>query len=129
MPKTKGVAEIRVKRIYEEPGSGDGFRILVDRLWPRGLSREKARIDLWLKDIAPSDALRKWYAHDPAKWAEFQSRYAAELAGKQELLKQLLTRAREGPVTMLFSSRELKLNNAVALREYLRTVSKALNKT
>lgn len=113
---------IRVRRIYEPPAAGDGYRVLVDRLWPRGLSKERARVDLWLREIAPSDALRKWYQHDPEKWSEFRRRYNAELdalPAAGELLEPLVARAARGTVTLLFSSRELELNNAVALRERL----------
>ncbi len=108
---------IKVKRIYEAPARSDGHRVLVDRLWPRGKSKEKARIDLWLKEVAPSNELRKWYGHEPAKWGEFRKRYFAELSDKEDLLAQL--EGLKGTVTLLFSSKELKLNNAVALKEHL----------
>jgi uncharacterized protein YeaO (DUF488 family) len=111
--------EIRVKRVYEDPGEEDGCRILVDRLWPRGVSREKARIDLWLKDIAPSNELRAWYGHDPEKWPEFRARYSAELDGRPEPVRELLEQVRKGTVTLVYSSREQRLNNAHALKEYL----------
>jgi len=110
---------IQVKRIYEEPSSGDGERILVDRLWPRGISKDKARLDAWLKDIAPSDGLRKWYGHDPAKWEEFKSRYAAELENKEDALQAIADKAQKGVVTLLFSSREERYNNATALKELI----------
>jgi uncharacterized protein YeaO (DUF488 family) len=110
---------IKVKRLYATPGPDDGTRILVDRLWPRGLTKEQARIDLWLKDIAPSNELRKWYGHDPDKWAEFRKRYFRELGTVAEAVEVLLERVRGGPVTFLFSSKELDINNARALKEYV----------
>lgn len=108
-----------VKRIYDPPAVDDGRRVLVDRLWPRGLSKERAAVEHWLRDIAPSDALRKWYQHDPTKWDEFKRRYFAELSAQQELVGKLTALCRAGPVTLLYSSREPALNNAVALRDYL----------
>ncbi len=110
---------IRIKRAYEEPGDADGLRVLVDRLWPRGIAKEKARIDLWLKDLAPSNELRSWYGHDPDKWSEFRSRYFAELDGNPEPVQELLGHVRAGTVTLVYSSREQRLNNARALKEYL----------
>jgi len=112
---------IKIKRIYDPPAEDDGFRILVDRLWPRGLTKEKAKVDLWLKEIAPSDQLRKWYAHDPKKWAEFKKKYSKELGQKIDLIDQIIKKTKEGDLTLLFSSKEEKLNNAVALREYIET--------
>ena len=114
--------KIRIKRVYEEPVKQDGVRILVDRLWPRGLTKEKAKIDFWPKSLAPSTELRLWYDHDPAKWDEFKTRYFAELEKNPEIVQELLTRARRGPVTFLYSSKEERLNNAVALKEYLETL-------
>lgn len=112
---------IRLKRIYETPAKQDGFRILVDRLWPRGLSKEKARVDLWLREIAPSDGLRKWFSHQPEKWTAFQSRYKAELRSKKALLKEIQKTEREkGTVTLLYAARDEERNNAVALRQLLR---------
>jgi len=110
---------LKVKRIYQEPAKEDGFRILVDRLWPRGLTKEKAKVDLWLKDIAPSDALRKWYQHDPEKWLEFKRRYFSELKDKKESLDLIQSKAKVGTVTLLFSSKEERINNTQALKEYL----------
>ena len=110
---------IRVKRVYDPPARSDGTRVLVDRLWPRGLSKAKAAIDLWLKDIAPSTKLRLWYAHEEKKWPEFRRRYAAELNDHKEATKDLRARAKRGTLTLLFSSRELERNNAVALKKYL----------
>ncbi len=110
---------IRIKRIYDPASPGDGRRILIDRLWPRGLKKEEARFDEWLKDLAPSDELRKWFSHDPAKWNEFQKRYRSELRGKAELLERLRTEARKGTVTLLYSARDEEHNNAVVLKELI----------
>ena len=109
---------IKIKRIYNPPAKEDGFRILVDRLWPRGLSKEKAKIDLWLKEIAPSDQLRKWYGHDPRKWTEFKRKYFEELRNKDELVNLIARKLKEGTITFLYSSKEEKVNNGVALKEY-----------
>jgi len=110
---------IQIKRVYEPAEDSDGRRILVDRLWPRGLSKEVARIDYWARDIAPSNELRRWYQHDPDKWAEFRLRYAVELGGMAEGVAQLRAQLRAGIVTFLYSSKEQQLNNAVALKAYL----------
>ena len=111
--------DIRIKRIYETPEKGDGKRILVDRLWPRGVSREKAHIHLWLKEIAPSDDLRRWYQHDPEKWEAFKQKYSQELEAMPETVERLTAEIGEDPVTFVFSSKEEKLNNAWALKAYL----------
>jgi uncharacterized protein YeaO (DUF488 family) len=110
---------ILTKRIYDETAKADGCRILVDRLWPRGVSKEAAGIDFWAKSIAPSDALRLWYQHDPQKWAEFRKRYFAELDSNPSGLSELRDNLGKGVVTLLYSSRETRLNNATALRDYL----------
>lgn len=110
---------LQVKRVYEMPGASDGFRVLVDRLWPRGLSKESACVDLWLKEIAPSDALRAWFAHDREKWPEFERQYREELASRPELLHQLLERMRREQVTLLFSAKDENCNNAIVLLNYL----------
>jgi uncharacterized protein YeaO (DUF488 family) len=111
----------KLKRVYLKPGKADGCRVLVDRLWPRGLTKQKAKVDHWLRDIAPSDALRKWYGHEPSRWPEFKRRYAAELKQQKDALKTLRNlRQQHGTVTLLFSSKEEKLNNAAALKAYLR---------
>jgi len=110
---------IRIKRAYEEPDREDGTRILVDRLWPRGLTKEKARVDLWLKDIAPSTELRKWFAHDPAKWAEFRSRYLEELKGNKEQLSLLRQEAAKGNVTLVYGAKDQQHNEAVILQTLL----------
>ena len=114
--------EIRVKRVYEDPEETDGRRILVDRLWARGLSREKAKVDVWVKEIAPSTELRRWYAHDPNKWAEFKSRYFAELEANFGQVEEILGEIQAGIVTFLYSSKEEQLNNAVALKEYMESM-------
>ncbi len=110
---------IRIKRVYETPGKEDGTRILVDRLWPRGLSKERAKVELWLREIAPSHELRKWYGHDPAKWQEFKARYAKEMEDKGDLIREILRKVKAGTVTFLYGSTEHRLNNAVALKEYV----------
>jgi uncharacterized protein YeaO (DUF488 family) len=110
---------LAVRRAYEAPSPADGFRVLVDRLWPRGLAKEKAKVDLWLRDIAPSNELRHWYGHVPERWPEFKRRYYRELAGAREALATLRGYMARGKVTLVFSSKEEKLNNAVALAEYL----------
>jgi uncharacterized protein YeaO (DUF488 family) len=107
------------KRVYEPPEAKDGKRFLVDRLWPRGLSKEAAQLDGWIKDIAPSDQLRKWFNHKPAKWDEFQKRYFAELKEKAEALEPLRQAVRKGNVTLLFSAKDCEHNNAVALKDFL----------
>ena len=114
--------EIRVKRVYEEPEESDGQRILVDRLWARGLSKEKAKVDVWVKEIAPSTDLRRWYGHDPSKWTEFKNRYAAELETNPGQVEEMLREIQAGIVTFLYSSKEEQLNNAVALKEYIESI-------
>jgi uncharacterized protein YeaO (DUF488 family) len=113
---------IRIKRVYEEPEEADGRRILVDRLWARGLSKEKAKVDMWIKEIAPSTDLRRWYGHDPDKWAEFKRRYTVELDAKPGIVEEIMKEVRAGVVTLLYSSKEEQLNNAVALKEYIETI-------
>lgn len=108
-----------LKRVYENSSPSDGTRILVERLWPRGLSKEKAGIDLWLKEAAPSSHLRRWFDHDPSKWAEFKQRYFEELDGRPDALNGILERLETGPVVLVFASREKRFNNAVALAEYV----------
>jgi uncharacterized protein YeaO (DUF488 family) len=115
---------IHIKRVYEMPETNDGKRILVDRLWPRGFSKEKAKIDHWLKEIAPSTELRHWYSHEPEKWAKFKERYFKELDGNPESVKELLGYVRKGTATLLYSSKEERLNNAVALKEYVESMLK-----
>jgi uncharacterized protein YeaO (DUF488 family) len=110
---------IKLKRIYEQPAPGDGKRVLVDRLWPRGLARDGTKLDEWLKEIAPSDELRKWFGHDPARWEEFRRRYREELKLQDDLLEQLTAEARRGTVTLLFAAKDEAHNNAVVLKELL----------
>lgn len=106
-------------RIYQPPSPDDGERILVDRLWPRGMSKARAALDGWMKEIAPSAELRKWFAHDPVKWQEFRTRYWAELALHPELVNTLLEKGRLGTVTLLYAAHDMEHNEAVALRDYL----------
>ena len=110
---------IRIKRIYEEPTKSDGFRVLVDRLWPRGISKDKAHIDLWFKDIAPSSELRKQYHHDDEKWPEFKKEYFRELKGKEDQINELFKKAGKKTITLLYAAKNEERNNAVALMEYL----------
>jgi len=110
---------IRVKRAYDDPADDDGVRILVDRLWPRGLAKAQAAVDLWLKDLAPSTTLRRWFNHKPTKWEEFRRRYARELDAKDRAIAALRGAVRSGRVTLLFSTRDAKHNHAVALQAYL----------
>ena len=110
---------IKIKRAYEQPHKDDGVRILVDRLWPRGLTKEKARIDLWLKEIAPSTELRKWFAHDPDKWKSFRGRYQTEIRNNEDLIKVLKDKASEGTITLIYGARDEKHNEALVLRQFL----------
>jgi len=110
---------IRIKRIYDPPVPEDGRRVLVDRLWPRGLAKDEARIDEWLKEIAPSGDLRKWFGHDPARWEEFQDRYRDELERSGELLERLRAEAKKETVTLLFAAKDVEHNNAVVLKKLL----------
>lgn len=110
---------VTLKRAYEPPASDDGTRVLVDRLWPRGVRKDDAAVDLWLKDLAPSTKLRKWFAHDPDRWEEFQIRYADEVHNHPELYAQLRDLARKGPVTLVYSARDEVRNDAVVLRNLL----------
>ena len=110
---------IAVKRVYEPPSPADGLRVLIDRLWPRGLAKAAARIDMWPRELSPSTALRQWYEHDARKWPEFKRRYRAELAAQADALEALAARARRRKVTLLFGSKEPRLNNAYALKQIL----------
>ena len=113
---------VRVKRVYEKAEARDGWRVLVDRLWPRGMKKEAAKIDLWMKDVAPSDTLRKWFGHDAKKWGDFQKKYRAELKEKAELLAELKKLEKEhGTLTLLFGARDEGHNQAVVLAEVLKT--------
>jgi uncharacterized protein YeaO (DUF488 family) len=111
---------IRVRRVYEPPDRDEGVRFLVDRLWPRGLKKEALRLNGWLKEVAPSDGLRRWFGHKPEKWAEFRRRYFKELDGKREAWEPILETARRGNVTLLFGAHDVEHNNAAALRDYLK---------
>jgi uncharacterized protein YeaO (DUF488 family) len=110
---------IQLKRAYDPPGSDDGCRVLVDRLWPRGVSKRAARINLWLKEIAPSAALRQWFGHDPAKWREFRARYFRELQNNGATVEQLMAHVRHGTVTLVYGAKDQECNDAVALKEFL----------
>jgi len=113
---------LKCKRIYDPPEATDGYRVLVDRLWPRGLTKERAKIDEWMKDLAPSDTLRRWFSHDPKKWDEFKKRYREELKNptKAALLAQIRELSRRQTVTILYSARDEKHNNAVVVREMIK---------
>jgi uncharacterized protein YeaO (DUF488 family) len=111
--------KINLKRAYVPAEPSDGTRILIDRLWPRGLSKEKAKIDLWLKEIAPTTELRKWFDHDPAKWNEFRERYKAELKANKEAVSELKKALQDGPTTLIYSAHDEDHNDAVVLQEYL----------
>ncbi len=114
--------ELTIKRVYEKIGKDDGKRILIDRLWPRGLSKEKAEIYLWVKDIAPSTSLRKWFSHDPAKWADFQKRYLKELENKTKQINLIKTIANKEKVTLVYGSKEEHFNDAVVLQNYFKNL-------
>ncbi len=111
--------KVSLKRVYEQAEESDGARFLVERLWPRGVSKEAAKLDGWIKDAAPSDSLRRWYGHDPKKWEEFRRRYFAELSRAPESLAPIREAARRGRVTLVFAARDPKLSNARALKEFL----------
>jgi len=110
---------VKVKRVYDQPAKSDGHRVLVDRIWPRGLKKSEARIDEWLREIAPSIGLRKWFKHDPSRWEQFKKRYAGELEEHREQVEKLARQARKRTVTLLFAARDTTHNNAVALKDYL----------
>ncbi len=115
---------ILLKRAYEPFSAGDGFRILVDRLWPRGIAKDTAHIDLWLKEIAPSTALRQWFGHDPARWQEFRRRYREELQHNPEAVAQIVAHLRPGTVTLVYGAKDEQHNQAVVLKEYLEALGK-----
>lgn len=117
----KHTVMVAIKRVYDEAQPDDGKRVLIDRIWPRGLSKERAHVDLWLKEVAPSTELRKWFGHDPAKFAEFRKRYEAELSSgpAQQALAQLRELAEQGPLTLLFAAHDAEHNNAVVLHDLL----------
>ena len=111
--------ELKLKRVYEAPQKDDGTRILVDRLWPRGLTKEKAKVDLWLKEIAPSTGLRKWFGHDPKKWRSFRKRYETELKDHADEIKLLKSKVKEGTVTLIYGAHDREHNEALVLKEFL----------
>lgn len=113
-----GESILKTKRIYDPPSRGDGRRVYVDRLWPRGLKKEEARFDEWMRDISPSDELRKWFSHDPGKWQEFGKRYRAELEKHRDLVERLRKYSEKGTVTLLFSAKDVEHNNAVVIKEF-----------
>jgi uncharacterized protein YeaO (DUF488 family) len=115
----RGTAMIKLKRAYEKPSPDDGSRILVERLWPRGLTRERAAVDLWLKEVAPSPELRKWFGHDPTRWEQFQRRYWKELGEKEEAVQLLKQKGKEGTVTLVYAARDEEHNGALALKRFL----------
>ncbi|HEX5459909.1 MAG TPA: DUF488 domain-containing protein [Steroidobacteraceae bacterium] len=119
MSHSRAALGVRIKRAYEPPSPHDGTRILVDRLWPRGVKKADAGISQWMKEIAPSHELRKWFAHDPTRWEEFRRRYKVELTEKRELMSQLRDLARKGPLTLVYSAHDEAHNQAVILREKL----------
>jgi uncharacterized protein YeaO (DUF488 family) len=110
---------IQIKRVYDPPAKEDGARFLVERLWPRGMKKEALHMDAWLKDVAPSDDLRRWFSHDPLKWKEFQRRYRVELADNPAACQPLLDAAKQGNVTLVFSAHDTEHNNAIVLKSYL----------
>lgn len=112
-------SHIRIKRAYEPPTHDDGTRILIDRLWPRGVKKENLALDQWAKELSPSTELRQWFGHDPARWQEFRRRYAAELRQRTDLLDPLRAQARKGPITLVYSAHDEAHNNAVAMREFI----------
>ena len=113
------MTEIRLKRAYEKPAPDDGLRVLVERLWPRGLSKDRAAVDLWMKDVAPSPELRRWFNHDPAKWNEFQRRYRAELGQKKDVVEELWQKCRDGTVTLVYAARDEQHSSALVLKDSL----------
>lgn len=117
----------QIKRIYEEPSDGDGYRVLVDRLWPRGVSKERAQLDQWCKEIAPSTELRKWFDHDAHKFDEFDKRYKGELTDKEEIVNHLLEIASNQPVTLLYAAKDEEHNHALVLKELLDNNSTAMS--
>lgn len=119
MPHAILTENVKLSRAYEPPSRSDGKRVLIDRLWPRGVKKSEAKIDQWLMDIAPSTALRKWFGHEPGRWPEFQDRYAAEVRQHSELLDDLRKLAGEGPVTLVFAARDEAHNDAVVLRDLI----------
>jgi uncharacterized protein YeaO (DUF488 family) len=116
--------DVRIKRAYEPPTASDGYRVLIDRIWPRGVTREEAHLDEWARELAPSSELRRWFSHDPAKFDRFRRRYRDELADHEDKLRELRRRARRGPLTLVYSARDTEHNDAVVLAELLRKRSR-----
>src|SRR5512136_479689 len=110
---------IRLKRVYDRPAEEDGFRVLVERLWPRGIKKNEAHLDLWMREIAPSSNLRKWFAHDPAKWEEFSERYEKELAGNPDLVRSLEQKSRDTTLTLVYSAHDVRHNSALVLKQFI----------
>jgi uncharacterized protein YeaO (DUF488 family) len=125
VPHSSKRLDVRLKRAYEPASASDGYRVLIDRLWPRGISREAARLDEWARELAPSDGLRRWFGHDPSRFAEFRRRYTAELAGSEEKLRELRRRARSGPLTLVYGAHDEEHNDAVVLAQILRSGRRA----
>lgn len=117
---SKGAIDIRLKRAYEPAAPADGYRVLIDRLWPRGLSRERAKLDEWDRELAPSTGLRQWFAHEPGRFEEFRRRYVEELRGHRPTLAELRRRARGGPLTLVYAAKDTEHNDAIVLRDVLR---------
>jgi uncharacterized protein YeaO (DUF488 family) len=117
--------DIRLKRAYETPATSDGYRVLIDRLWPRGVRRDEVRLDEWARELAPSSELRRWFGHDPGRFGEFRRRYTAELAGQEEKLRELRRRARNGTLTLVYAAHDEEHNDAVVLAEILRSGKRA----
>jgi uncharacterized protein YeaO (DUF488 family) len=124
MRRGKRAPDIHIKRVYDPPDKDDGARVLVDRLWPRGLRKENAALTLWLKEIAPSSELRQWFGHDPARWQEFGQRYRAELAANETAMGRIRDLLNLGPLTLVYSAHDTEHNNAVVLADYLRSHGK-----
>jgi len=116
--------DVRLKRVYENAAAADGRRVLIDRFWPRGVSRQQARLDEWARELAPSSDLRRWFGHDPSRFAEFRRRYEAELAGQKEKVRELRGHARDGTLTLVYAARDTEHNNAVVLADLLRDSAK-----
>ena len=114
------MVDVRIKRIYDEPDPSDGYRVLIDHVWPRGISRQRADLNEWARELAPSDELRRWFAHDPARFDEFRARYGRELADQHDRLLDLARRARSRPVTIVYAARDREHNNAVVVAEFVR---------
>lgn len=122
--RAKGQEMIKLKRVYDDHEEDDGYRILVDRLWPRGMSKANGKIDKWIKEVAPSGLLRKWYSHDESKWPEFKRQYFEELRNSEALILDIIEKQKNSTVTFLYAAKDEKYNNAVALKEYIQIILK-----